>query len=127
MATRGSARRSELAAQIYLCQQQQLREWIQLLLQRSIGEDLSESLANGVVLCEVIRTINASLMPGIKDGHGGTNLENISNFIAACQQLGVVSSALFDVSDLTEKKNMSSVVRCLLALSAQVRDHRYCV
>ena len=45
MSGRSTSRRNELAAQMYLCQQQQIREWMQLVLQRAdIAENLSDLL-----------------------------------------------------------------------------------
>jgi len=121
MSGRSTSRRNELAAQMYLCQQQQIREWMQLVLQRAdIAENLSDLLTNGVLLCELIRAINPTMMPNIRDGQSGTNVENIESFLAACRDLSVAPSALFDVADLAEKKNLSAVMRCILALSAQV-------
>ena len=43
-------------------------------------------------------------------------MENISNFLSACEEFGVDKIDLFQVIDLYEKENMPQVVRSIHAL-----------
>ena len=75
-----------------------------------------ESLKNGVVLCEAmnvvkpgaIRRINASRMPF-------KQMENISNFLSACRQLGMSEYDLFTTVALFEAKDRNAVINGIVA------------
>merc|ERR1711953_712458 len=62
----------------------------------------------------IVKRINASEMPFKK-------MENITNFIRACRDLGVLEKDLFSTVDLYEEKNLQSVMMCIFNLGSIVR------
>ena len=47
-------------------------------------------------------------------------MENITNFLTACEKYGVAKTDLFQTVDLFEKQNMWQVVLCIYALGRKV-------
>ena len=50
-------------------------------------------------------------------------MENINNFLSACEKYGLAKTDLFQTVDLYEKQNMWQVVLCLYALGRKVSSH----
>jgi len=81
------------------------------------SQALAAALNDGVILCNfvnkikpgVVKSINSSKMPFKK-------MENIGNFLTACEALGVKKNDLFQCVDLYEAKNMNQVIFALHAL-----------
>jgi len=48
-------------------------------------------------------------------------MENINNFLSACEKYGLSKTDLFQTVDLYEKQNMWQVILCLYALGRKVR------
>jgi len=99
-------------------------EWICSLLPDSCNgakpsgkEELHAWLKDGVVLCNLVnalkggsvRKINASKM-------AFKQMENIGNFLSACENLGLNKLDLFQTVDLYEAANMPQVISGILAL-----------
>lgn len=59
------------------------------------------------------KKLNTSKMPFLQ-------MENISNFLEACEKLGVSKTDLFQTVDLYDKMNMVQVVNCIYALGRKV-------
>ncbi|PIA17778.1 hypothetical protein COEREDRAFT_40274, partial [Coemansia reversa NRRL 1564] len=79
---------------------------------------LRESLRDGVVLCRLINKLRPGAVKRINTRSiPFTQMENISNFLAAAQSLGLDSSDLFQTVDLYEGKNMPRVVMTLLTIA----------
>ena len=51
-------------------------------------------------------------------------MENINNFIQACEEYGVAKTDLFQTADLYENTNMWQVILTLYALGRKVRTPR---
>ncbi|KAJ2551547.1 Protein kinase of the Mitotic Exit Network [Coemansia sp. RSA 1933] len=82
---------------------------------------LNESLRDGVVLCRLINTLRPGAVKRINTKTlPFTQMENISNFLAAAQKLGLDSADLFQTVDLYEGKNMPRVVMTLLTIARVV-------
>ncbi|KAJ2613095.1 Protein kinase of the Mitotic Exit Network [Coemansia sp. RSA 1365] len=82
---------------------------------------LRESLRDGVVLCRLINKLRPGAVKRINTRSiPFTQMENISNFLAAAQSLGLDSSDLFQTVDLYEGKNMPRVVMTLLTIARVV-------
>ncbi|KAJ2807374.1 Protein kinase of the Mitotic Exit Network [Coemansia guatemalensis] len=82
---------------------------------------LRESLRDGVVLCRLINKLRPGAVKRINTRNiPFTQMENISNFLAAAQSLGLDSSDLFQTVDLYEGKNMPRVVMTLLTIARVV-------
>ncbi|KAJ2078885.1 Protein kinase of the Mitotic Exit Network [Coemansia sp. RSA 988] len=82
---------------------------------------LREGLRDGVVLCRLINKLRPGAVKRINTRSiPFTQMENISNFLAAAQSLGLDSSDLFQTVDLYEGKNMPRVVMTLLTIARVV-------
>ncbi|CAL1536503.1 unnamed protein product [Lymnaea stagnalis] len=75
-------------------------------------------LKDGKILCALInkikpgiitKKINNSKMPFLQ-------MENTSNFLEACEKIGISKTDLFQTVDLYDKINMVQVVNCIYAL-----------
>jgi F-box protein 20 len=77
------------------------RQWIQAVIGKELQGEFRESLEDGIVLCELmsklkpgsIRKINAK---NIAIAH----LDNLKQFLTACESLGLKDSQLFNLTDL---------------------------
>merc|ERR1711953_301427 len=114
-----------------------------------MGEILRSFLLSGEVLCELVNAAAArtrSRAPGVSAGeaerpliecdaevlpipmyHKGAirfhkQMENVSQFIRACRDFfSVPEHQLFCTNDLSEGRDMQSVVRCLVALGSRIQ------
>lgn len=115
--------------------EQEARLWIEDIL----GEPLDQSvpsheplgssrfhaaLKDGIVLCKLANTIignvkfNSMKVPF-------KQMENINNFLSACEKYGVAKTDLFQTVDLYEAQNMWQVVLCLFALGRKAQANGY--
>jgi hypothetical protein len=118
----------KIASKYDVVLEHEAHKWIEAVLgERITTEDPSqplgmdkfrEVLLDGKVLCRLVNTIkpgiltkkvNNSSMPFLR-------MENISNFLEACEKLGVSKTDLFQTADLFDKSNMVQVVNCIYAL-----------
>ncbi|CAI8049930.1 Leucine-rich repeat and calponin homology domain-containing protein 1 (Fragment) [Geodia barretti] len=96
-----------------------VREKIEELLEIELSEDIGEWVADGVVLCKLVKKLHPQLMPSFhspplgKDLSRGRKTVNIANFIAACRQLHVPEEELCSAGDIIELKDPVRVVTCL--------------
>ncbi|KAJ2655596.1 Protein kinase of the Mitotic Exit Network [Coemansia sp. RSA 1200] len=82
---------------------------------------LNEGLRDGVILCRLINALRPGAVKRINTkALPFTQMENISNFLAAAQKLGLDSADLFQTVDLYEGKNMPRVVMTLLTIARVV-------
>ena len=68
-------------------------------------------LKNGVILCKIINVINPNAVKRINSASSGTfkNMENINNFLDACEAIGCKKLDLFQTVDLYEGQNLAQV------------------
>lgn len=98
--------------------------WIEAVLNKpGLFDDVTGSyevqqvLKDGILLCELINTlqpgsvkrVNHQKMPFFK-------MENIGNYLSACESYGVEKADLFQTVDLFEGRNMSAVINGIHAL-----------
>lgn len=91
-----------------------LRTWIESQSGGTIGDDFQAGLKDGVLLCKAANANGAN----IKVNTGSLafkQMENIENFLKACDAKGLVSSDKFQVVDLFEGSNMPQVLTCINA------------
>ncbi|KAJ2402347.1 Protein kinase of the Mitotic Exit Network, partial [Coemansia sp. RSA 2530] len=82
---------------------------------------LRDSLRDGVVLCHLINKLRPGAIKSINTRRlPFTQMENISNFLAAARKLGLESTDLFQTVDLYEGKNMPRVIMTLLTIARVV-------
>ena len=84
---------------------------------RPEGETLQQWLRSGVVLCELINTLQEDLVPRVShSAKPFTQMENVEAYVRACTKYGVPAQDIFVTVDLFEGKNMPAVVRNLHSL-----------
>ncbi|GMT11035.1 hypothetical protein PFISCL1PPCAC_2332, partial [Pristionchus fissidentatus] len=99
-------------------------DWIS----RSIGvsfddrENAAENFADGIMLCEFLQSINSHALArkiSYKSSRFAAT-ENVENFQDGLISLGLNRSQLFPISDLIEKKDITSLVNTLAVLKEMV-------
>jgi len=118
----------KIASKYDLVLEQEARLWIEAVLGQPISDQDSSQplgmdkfqavLKDGTILIKLVnkikpgivtKKVNTSKMPFLQ-------MENISNFLEACEKLGVSKTDLFQTVDLFDKVNMVQVVNCIYAL-----------
>jgi len=95
------------------------RAWIEAVLETKFEEaTLAEALKSGVRLCQALNKVYPGSVRKINDSKiAYMQIENIGNYIKACQTLGFNKSLLFETADLFESKNLTIVVDNLYELA----------
>jgi hypothetical protein len=93
--------------------------WISAVLDTKLEGTLQESLKSGVVLCQLANAIR----PGCCAKPSAMSapfkqMENIGNYVAACESLGVRKDDSFQTVALYENKDMLAVLRQINQLGA---------
>eukprot|EP00112_Aurelia_sp_Birch-Aquarium-sp1_P006769 Seg1740.3 transcript_id=Seg1740.3/GoldUCD/mRNA.D3Y31 product="Muscle-specific protein 20" protein_id=Seg1740.3/GoldUCD/D3Y31 len=98
-------------------------EWIEKVLGEKFfagasGADaVHEKLKDGVILCNLVNRIKPESVKKINTSTMAFKMmENIGNFLTACEALGVPASDSFQTVDLYEKQNMAQVINAILSL-----------
>jgi hypothetical protein len=98
------------------------QEWMETLIGRPFPASFSQSLKDGVLLCELINAIKPGTIKKINNSKMPfKQMENISNFLKACRSLGVAEHSLFETVDLFEEKDVNLVIRCLFSLDSTIQ------
>eukprot|EP00928_Gymnodinium_smaydae_P088386 TRINITY_DN72483_c0_g1_i1.p1 TRINITY_DN72483_c0_g1~~TRINITY_DN72483_c0_g1_i1.p1 ORF type:complete len:323 (+),score=56.10 TRINITY_DN72483_c0_g1_i1:76-1044(+) len=97
--------------------------WLEELADDERGDrSFAEWLHDGRVLCRAANAIQPGIVPKINDsGMPFKQMENVTAFIRACRQLGVLEKDVFSTVDLYEEKNLQSVKMCIYNLGSVVR------
>jgi hypothetical protein len=95
------------------------RAWLESILETKLEEPtLEEALKSGVRLCQALNKVYPGSVRKINESKiAFMQIENISNYIKACQVLGFNKSLLFTTGDLYEGKNMTIVADNLYELA----------
>ncbi|TLD16980.1 uncharacterized protein PgNI_00292 [Pyricularia grisea] len=113
--------RQFLQAYEYLCHIGEAKEWIEDVINKSIGEivKLEEELRNGETLAEVVQALNPDRRyrifrhPRLQYRHS----DNIAIFFRYLDEVELPDLFRFELIDLYEKKNIPKVIYCIHALS----------
>ena len=99
------------------------RAWVEALTGERLGDgSLVAHLRSGIVLCNVARVIAPELCPPPSESAKRfKQMENISNYLKACEALGVPSHDTFSTVDLFELKNAQAVLINLHSLGRVVQ------
>jgi len=102
-----------------IAKQTEAQEWIQNVLNVHFpSDDFAVSIEDGVLLCRLALAIKPGSIKKINSSPLKFKMmENLTYFVQACRQLGVVDGMLFDPSDMTERRNMMKVVNCIHSLA----------
>jgi len=94
-----------------------VRQWIEAVTRDRIVGDFGDALKNGIILCKLINAIKPGAVRNISTSKlAFQQMENIGNFLAGCESIGMKRHDLFQTVDLYEKKNMVQVVNSLTSL-----------
>eukprot|EP00752_Nemacystus_decipiens_P005126 g4651.t1 len=100
------------------------QRWIEDVTEEAFDGGFAESLRDGVKLCKLLNTIKPGAVRRVNNKEGQNRfkqMENISNFIRGCREIGVKEYSLFETVDLYEGKDVGLVVKCLHALGGTVQ------
>jgi len=127
--------KGKIAAKYEIEKEQEARLWIQAVLGEKLnpkvpdGEPLGSerfhiSLRDGILLCKLADKIIGKVK------HTTMNvpfkqMENINNFLVACEKYGVAKTDLFQTVDLFENQNMWQVVLTIYALGRKAQANGY--
>ncbi|XP_028567518.1 calponin-1 [Podarcis muralis] len=100
----------------------ELRQWIEELTGKRIGENFMESLKDGVILCDLINKLQPGSVRKVNEStQNWHQLENIGNFIRAISKYGVRPHDIFEANDLFENTNYTQVQSTLIALASMAK------
>jgi len=89
----------------------------------SSEKDVQTPLKNGVLLCQLVNAIKPGSVKKINTGNMAfKQMENIGNFLAACENFGCQKVDLFQTVDLYEGNNIPQVVNGIFALGRKVQS-----
>lgn len=97
--------------------QAEAQEWIESVTGEAFEMEFADSLRDGVKLCTLLNTIKPNSIRRVNTKEGQNKfkqMENISNFIRGCRDIGVKEYSLFETVDLYEGKDVGLVVKCLV-------------
>jgi len=96
------------------------KEWIEALIGEPLaGDTFQEALKSGVALCKAINAIKPGVCPKPFTGKMAfKQMENIANYMDACEKLGVPKFSLFQTVALYENKDMIAVMTNIQALGS---------
>merc|ERR1719225_1189175 len=107
----------------------QLRMEIESRLRISLPEDISASLADGVILCHVANHVRPRAVPSIHVPSPSVPKlntakcrRNVENFLLACRKIGVREDLICSPSDILEPRKQGSV-RVAISVSELLRFH----
>lgn len=82
-----------------------------------VEKDVHVALKDGVVLCHLANAIKPSSVKKINSGNMAfKQMENVSNFLAVCEDVGCSKTDLFQTVDLYESNNIPQVINGIYAL-----------
>eukprot|EP00301_Raphidiophrys_heterophryoidea_P011474 c17591_g1_i1.p1 GENE.c17591_g1_i1~~c17591_g1_i1.p1 ORF type:complete len:291 (-),score=69.36 c17591_g1_i1:192-1064(-) len=114
----------ELAAKLEAKFDPQLEEQARIFICQKTGQDIApgahclNALKDGVLLCKLMNILKPGSVSKINTNKMAfMMMENIGNYLKACQVYGVRNSELFQTIDLYEEQNMHAVVTNILAVA----------
>ncbi|KAJ3601606.1 hypothetical protein NHX12_032574 [Muraenolepis orangiensis] len=115
--------KSKLAGKYDHQKEEELRLWIQDVTGKPLGEPFMECLKDGVLLCELINTLQPGSVRKINQStQNWHQLENIANFVRAITAYGLKLHDLFEANDLFENTNHTQVQSTLITLAGVAKS-----
>jgi len=93
-----------------------VRAFVETVTGDKLGENIQESLKDGIILCNLLNKLKPGLVSTPKKGTAFVQMENINRFLIGLQALGFKATETFMTVDLFEGKNMVVVLDTLLRL-----------
>lgn len=99
------------------------QQWIERVTGVNFRDPFTVMIKDGQVLCQLANAIKPGIIKKVSDTTVKfKQMENISNFIKACIELGVDDRNCFETLDLYDELDMGRVVNTLHSLSEAVQD-----
>jgi len=128
--------KSKLAAKYDLDKEQEARIWIESVLGEPMVEDadpdepigakgFQAALKDGIFLCRLATEVTGTNVKHNKMKVPFKQMENINNFLVACEKFGVNKTDLFQTVDLYENQNMWQVVCTIHALGRKAQSNGF--
>ncbi|XP_061797613.1 calponin-2 [Nerophis lumbriciformis] len=114
--------RNKIAQKYDLQKEEELKIWIEDITGASIGPDFQKGLKNGVILCQLMNTLQPGSVKNVN--RSSTNwhqLENLTNFNKALIAYGLKPHDIFEANDLFENGNMTQFQTTMLALASMAK------
>ena len=87
------------------------------------AEMLQEKLKDGIVLCKLMNVLQPNSIPKISDSQQPfKQMENINNFLSACEAYGCKRGDLFQTVSLYDGINMAEVLNGIFALGRKANQ-----
>lgn len=88
-------------------------------------KDVHSPLKNGILLCHLVNVIKPGSVKKINTNNMAfKQMENIGNFLTACESIGCLKVDLFQTVDLYEATNIPQVVNGIFALGRKAQSIR---
>jgi len=99
--------------------------WIEAILGEKLPQgNYDDVLKDGVVLCKFMNKLSPGSINKINTtGAQFKMMENINKFQEACKKFGVPDIDVFQTVDLWEKRNLSVVTQCIMAIARACYSH----
>lgn len=89
----------------------------------SSEKDVSNALKNGILLCHLINCLKSGSVKKINENNMAfKQMENIGNFLTACESVGCKKADLFQTVDLYESNNIPQVINGIFALGRKAQN-----
>jgi len=127
---------SKMKAKYEIDKEQEARIWIENMLGEPMVEEadpdeplgmkaFQDALKDGTILCRVASIVTQNPVKFNKMKVPFKQMENINNFLVACEKYGVNKTDLFQTVDLYENQNMWQVVNTLHSLGRRAQLNGY--
>ncbi|XP_075764559.1 leucine-rich repeat and calponin homology domain-containing protein 4 isoform X2 [Pelodiscus sinensis] len=101
----------------------QLRKAIESRLSMTLAEDLSDALANGAVLCQLVNHLRPRSVPfihvpspAVPKLNMARSRKNVENFLEACRRMGVPEESLCQPQHVLDEESLGPLARTVQAL-----------
>ncbi|KAI8895781.1 calponin homology domain-containing protein [Globomyces pollinis-pini] len=105
----------------------QAKRWLEILTDIPMDNDFHTALKDGVALCKAANIIIPNRTP-IKYSTMKVpfkQMDNISQFLTAVTEYGLLPTEIFQTVDLFESKNLIQVIDCIFALSRHADNNGF--
>jgi len=104
-----------------------IRQLLEEMTGQKVGENLFDSLRDGVILCEAVNAVVPNSVKKINHSKiSFKHMENIGNFLKACREkLSMKEYEVFTTTDLYDRKSIVNVTSGLVAFSRAALAHGY--
>lgn len=102
------------------------QDWIEKVTGEKFPGTFHDSLKDGVILCKHINILLPGSVKKINESKMAFKMmENIGNFLDACERYGVAKVDLFQTVDLYEQQNMPQVINGIYALGRKAQANNF--